>query len=320
MTSPLRIVFAGTPEFAAEHLAALINSQHHIVAVYTQPDRPSGRGKKPQPSAVKTLACEHHIPVFQPESLKPSEQTEQLARLSADVMVVVAYGLLLPRTVLQTPRYGCINVHGSLLPRWRGAAPIQRAIWAGDSETGITIMQMDEGLDTGAMLYKHAIPIEAADTSASLYRKLATIGPSALCHTLDNLLSLTAQKQDDSLATYAKKLSKEEACIDWHLGADQLCRNVQAFNPWPVAWFFHKNNAIKLWSAEVVDSDSIGITPGTILSATKDGIVVSTGKGALRMLTLQLPGKRISDVSAILNGHADWFVKGEVLSSGLIDE
>ena len=320
MNPPLRIVFAGTPEFAAEHLAALIKSQHHIVAVYTQPDRPSGRGKKPQPSAVKTLASEYSIPVFQPESLKSSEQTEQLARLSADVMVVVAYGLLLPTAILQTPRYGCINVHGSLLPRWRGAAPIQRAIWAGDSETGITIMQMDEGLDTGAMLYKHAIPIEAADTSASLYQKLASVGPSALCYTLDNLFSLTAQAQDNSLATYAKKLSKEEACIDWHMAADQICHNIRAFNPWPVAWFFHRNNAIKLWSAEVADIATTGLTPGTILSVNKDGIVVSTGKGTLRMLTLQLPGKRISDVSAILNGHVDWFVKGEVLSSGLLNE
>ena len=216
MSQSLRIVFAGTPDFAARHLAALLSSEHEVIAVYTQPDRPAGRGKKLTASPVKTIALEHDIPVYQPENFKSDEAKQELADLNADIMVVVAYGLLLPQVVLDTPKLGCINVHGSILPRWRGAAPIQRSIWAGDAETGVTIMQMDIGLDTGDMLKIATLPIEASDTSASMYEKLAGLGPDALIDCLADIAAGKAEpvKQDDELANYAKKLSKEEARID----------------------------------------------------------------------------------------------------------
>ena len=227
MESPvhnLRIVFAGTPDFAAKHLQALLNANLQVVAVYTQPDRPAGRGNKLTPSPVKMLAVEHNIPVFQPENFKSAEAQQELAALKPDLMVVVAYGLLLPQQVLDTPRLGCINVHGSLLPGWRGAAPIQRAIWAGDPETGITIMQMDAGLDTGDMLHKMVCPITPEDTSTSLYEKLAIDGPEGMLFTIQQIADGTAkpEKQNNELATYAKKLSKEEACINWQQDAALL--------------------------------------------------------------------------------------------------
>ena len=200
MSQPLKVVFAGTPDFAAQHLAALIDSHHEVIGVYSQPDRPAGRGKKLKASEVKQLALEHNLPVFQPENFKSEEAVQQLAELEADIMVVVAYGLLLPKTVLDTPKLGCINVHGSILPRWRGAAPIQRAIWAGDKETGVTIMQMDIGLDTGNMISIAKCPIEPSDTSASLYGKLAALGPNALIDTLQQIAdgSAVAEKQNSS--------------------------------------------------------------------------------------------------------------------------
>ena len=213
MSDSLRIIFAGTPDFAARHLDALLSSEHQVVGVFTQPDRPAGRGKKLMPSPVKVLAEEKGIPVFQPVSLRPEENQKLVSDLQADVMVVVAYGLILPKAVLAMPRLGCINVHGSLLPRWRGAAPIQRSLWAGDMETGVTIMQMDVGLDTGDMLHKLSCPITAEDTSASLYNKLAELGPQGLLHTLHLLATGTAKPevQDEALVSYAEKLSKEEA-------------------------------------------------------------------------------------------------------------
>ena len=213
----LNIIFAGTPDFAATHLQALLNSQHNVIAVYTQPDKPAGRGKKLQASPVKQLAEQHNIPVYQPKSLRKEEAQAELQALNADVMVVVAYGLILPEVVLNAPKYGCLNVHGSLLPRWRGAAPIQRAIWAGDNETGITIMQMDIGLDTGDMLYKVATPITPTETSATLYAKLAELAPPALIEVLNGLENgqFSPEKQQDELANYAEKLTKEEAKLDW---------------------------------------------------------------------------------------------------------
>ena len=221
---PLNIIFAGTPDFAARHLQALINSHHNVIAAYTQPDRPAGRGKKLTASPVKELALAHNIPVYQPGSLRKEPAQQQLAALNADIMVVVAYGLILPKVVLDTPRLGCINVHGSILPRWRGAAPIQRALWAGDKKTGVTIMQMDVGLDTGDMLLKTYLSIEDDDTSASLYEKLAQQGPNALLQALEALANgtLAAEKQDEALANYAEKLSKEEARLDWTKSATQL--------------------------------------------------------------------------------------------------
>ena len=240
----LRIIFAGTPDFSVPPLRALLDAGQQIVAVYTQPDRPAGRGKKLTASPVKLVAEQQSLPICQPASLKPEEQQSLLAEFGADIMVVVAYGLLLPLTVLDTPRLGCINVHGSLLPRWRGAAPIQRALWAGDSETGITIMQMDEGLDTGDMLLLDTLPIEPNDTSASLYEKLAEVGPHSLVKAVAGLASgsLAGQKQDQALATYAKKLSKAEAQIDWRQDAEFIERCVRAFNPWPVSYFSLQGN------------------------------------------------------------------------------
>lgn len=309
MTQPLRIVFAGTPDFAARHLQALIDSEHEVVGVYSQPDRPAGRGKKLKASEVKTLALEHELAVYQPESFKGEEAQQTLANLNADVMVVVAYGLLLPKVVLDTPRLGCVNVHGSILPRWRGAAPIQRALWAGDAETGVTIMQMDEGLDTGDMLHIATCPITAQDTSASLYTKLAELGPPALIDTLNSMAAGTAvaQSQDDDLANYAKKLSKEEANIDWTLDAAQLERNIRAFNPWPVCFTQMQDNTVKIWQAEVVEQSG---EAGTVLCADKQGIVIACGEHALRISQLQPQGKKPMSAQDFLNGRADWVTPG----------
>jgi methionyl-tRNA formyltransferase len=316
LTTPLNIIFAGTPDFAARHLQALIDSKHRVVAVYSQPDRPAGRGKKLQASSVKTLAQNYGIPIFQPESLKSSEAQRDLAELAADIMVVVAYGLILPTSILNTPKQGCLNVHGSLLPKWRGAAPIQRSIWAGDRESGVTIMQMDEGLDTGAMLLKKSILIEEKDSSESLYEKLAKIGPVALIETLDNLSSLEPEVQNNQLATYAHKLSKQEARLDWQLSAEQLERNIRAFNPWPAAFFEVNNLAIKVWKASVVPliPDDKNAALGEILSTDKFGIIVATAEQAIRLETIQLPGKKPLAVSEVLNGRSEWFQVGSTLS------
>ena len=316
MTSPLNIIFAGTPDFAARHLQALIDSQHKVVAVYSQPDRPAGRGKKLQASAVKQTAQAHNIDVFQPETLKTPEAQRQVAEINADVMIVVAYGLILPQEILDTPRLGCLNVHGSLLPKWRGAAPIQRAIWAGDKETGITVMQMDKGLDTGAMLLKKSIHIDDTDTSASLYQKLALTGPQALLETLDNLPNIQPEIQQDKLATYAHKLSKQEAKMDWQLSAAQLLRNVRAFNPWPTAYFEIQGAGIKVLQAKVVEPDGSleSTVPGQIIATDKSGILVATSEQAILLETIQLPGKKPLPVKDILNGRADWFTVGTILS------
>jgi methionyl-tRNA formyltransferase len=314
LNKPLKIVFAGTPEFAALHLQALIDSEHNVIAVYSQPDRPAGRGKKLQASAVKQLAVEHAIPVFQPPSLKTAEAQQALDEFQADIMIVVAYGLILPASVLSTPTLGCLNVHGSLLPKWRGAAPIQRSIWAGDSETGVTIMQMDEGLDTGAMLFKQSLNITKEDTSASLYQKLAEMGPKALLVTLATLAELQPQIQDDKVASYAKKLSKEEAKIDWGLSAEQLERNIRAFNPWPVAFFTLNEVNIKVYSSNVIKSENPDIPAGQIVKSDKQGILVATGNDCLLITELQLPGKKPMLAADVLNGRADWFAVGASLT------
>lgn len=313
---PLNIIFAGTPDFAARHLQALINSHHNVIAVYTQPDRPAGRGKKLTASPVKELALAHNIPVYQPGSLRKEPAQQELAALNADIMVVVAYGLILPKVVLDTPRLGCINVHGSILPRWRGAAPIQRALWAGDKETGVTIMQMDVGLDTGDMLLKTYLPIEDDDTSASLYEKLAQQGPDALLQALEGLANgtLAAEKQDEALANYAEKLSKEEARLDWTKSATQLWQEVRAFNPWPVSYFEHQGNTIKVWQTQVSTTSS-NAAPGTIISASKKGIEVATGDGVLTLLSMQLPGKKPLSVADILNARGEWFTPNTRLNN-----
>ncbi|KFW99018.1 methionyl-tRNA formyltransferase [Pectobacterium betavasculorum] len=315
MSDSLRIIFAGTPDFAARHLDALLSSEHEVVGVFTQPDRPAGRGNKLTPSPVKVLAEQHSIPVFQPKSLRPAENQVMVEALDADVMVVVAYGLILPQPVLSMPRLGCINVHGSLLPLWRGAAPIQRALWAGDSETGVTIMQMDVGLDTGAMLHKIACPILPQDTSATLYDKLAALGPRGLLETLEQLAdsSAVAEAQNDTLATYAEKLSKEEARLNWRLSAEQLERCIRAFNPWPVSYFIVDEQPVKVWKSEVI-AKAHGSQPGTILQADKQGIQVATADGILNIQELQPAGKKVMSAQDLLNSRREWFVPGNTLN------
>lgn len=312
MTTPLRIIFAGTPDFAARHLQALLDSDHQVIAVYTQPDRPAGRGQQLQASPVKQLALTHNIPVFQPKSLKKLPAQQQLAALDADLMVVVAYGLILPQVVLDTPKLGCINVHGSILPRWRGAAPIQRALWAGDSETGVTVMQMDAGLDTGAMLSIASLPIEATDTSATLYDKLALVGPQALVEALQDLpaLQAKAQPQQDSAANYAEKLSKEEAQLDFHKTAAALEREIRAFNPWPVSYLQLATQQLKIWQARVETGSA---QPGQVVRVDKKGIAIGTADGLLVIEQLQPPGKKAMAVVDFLNGRADWFQPGQQL-------
>jgi len=314
VSDSLRIIFAGTPDFAARHLDALLSSEHQVVGVFTQPDRPAGRGKKLMPSPVKVLAEEKGIPVFQPVSLRPEENQKLVAELHADVMVVVAYGLILPKAVLAMPRLGCINVHGSLLPRWRGAAPIQRSLWAGDTETGVTIMQMDVGLDTGDMLHKLSCPITADDTSASLYDKLAELGPQGLLDTLSLLASGTAKPevQDEAQVSYAEKLSKEEARVDWTLSAAQLERCIRAFNPWPMSYIVIDDQPIKIWQATVIDKPANAV-PGTILEATRQGIQVATGDGILNLISLQPAGKKAMSAQDLLNSRREWFVPGNRL-------
>ncbi len=315
----LRIVFAGTPDFAARHLAAILETnQHQVIAVYSQPDRPAGRGKRLKPSPVKALAQEHEIPVYQPLSLKESETQAELAALEADLMVVVAYGLLLPQPVLDTPRLGCINVHASLLPRWRGAAPIQRAIEAGDQQTGITIMQMDAGLDTGDMLLEQCCNIDNDETGGSLHDKLAELGKPLLNEALTALEQGKTQPavQDDQLSNYAKKIDKADPLIDWQKAALSIEHKVRAFNPFPVVYTTQRGERIKIWLAEATGTDHIATTdaaPGTILQADKNGLIVACGESSLRLLQLQLPGSKAMPIAAILNGHAQRFSVGSLL-------
>ncbi|RKG31952.1 methionyl-tRNA formyltransferase [Acinetobacter tianfuensis] len=298
----MKIIFAGTPEFAATALAALIPTEHEIVAVYTQPDRKAGRGQKLTASAVKQLALAHHIPVFQPLHFKASTDEglaaqAELAALNADVMVVAAYGLILPQAVLDTPKYGCLNIHGSLLPRWRGAAPIQRAISTGDTETGVTIMKMAAGLDTGDMMYKTVCPIEAEDTSASLHDKLAIQGAEAIVQVLSSEETLkhyldTREVQDESQTVYAHKLSKAEAKIDWSQDAVSIDRNIRAFNPWPVAFIpLDETNNLRVWGSALSNEDASGKPAGTILNIDKQGVHVACGDAkAICLTSLQWPG------------------------------
>ncbi|WP_440201826.1 methionyl-tRNA formyltransferase [Actinobacillus pleuropneumoniae] len=315
--SKLNIIFAGTPDFAAQHLQALLDSEHNVIAVYTQPDKPAGRGKKLQASPVKQLAEQHNIPVYQPKYLRKEDAQAELKALNADVMVVVAYGLILPEAVLNAPKYGCLNVHGSLLPRWRGAAPIQRSIWAGDQETGVTIMQMDIGLDTGDMLHKVTTPIAADETSASLYAKLAELAPPALLEVLNGLESqaFKAEKQDEALSNYAEKLSKEEAKLDWNLTACQLERNIRAFNPWPISFLTLEvdgvEQSVKVYQANVLPHQAKAA--GTVLQADKNGIQIATQEGVLNITQLQPSGKKPMSVQDFLNGRADWFAVGKQL-------
>lgn len=316
-TNSLRLVFAGTPDFAARHLAALLACPHQLAAVYTQPDRPAGRGKKLQASPVKQLALDAGIPVYQPPSLRDDEARQALAELQPDVLVVVAYGLILPQAVLDIPRLGCLNVHASLLPRWRGAAPIQRAIEAGDRETGVTIMQMDAGLDTGAMLASSRCQIDPATTAASLHDQLAELGAPLLLAVLDDLENYqrSAQVQDDQLATYAEKIRKEEALVDWDCAADQLALRIAAFNPFPVCYSLLGKERIRIWQACCQPLPGHVAPPGTILQADNNGLLVACGSGALLLQQLQLPGGRAMAVSELLNSRGELLAAGGQFSS-----
>lgn len=310
----MRIVFAGTPDFAAIALRSLLTTHHEIVGVYTQPDRPAGRGRKPSPSPVKQVAQEHSLPVYQPETLKTPEAREELAALVPDVMIVAAYGLILPADVLATPRHGCLNIHASLLPRWRGAAPIQRAIAAGDSETGITIMQMDEGLDSGDMLLKSITPIEADDTGGSLHDRLADMGGAAIVKAMDLLEKgeLTGEAQNDERACYARKLTKEEGHLDWQSDANALERLIRAFNPWPGTYTELDGERIRIHEASVLPESS-DQPPGTVIRRNRDGIDIACGGAVLRVTRLQLPGARTQTANDLINGGKQLLMPGQEL-------
>ncbi|BAN45751.1 methionyl-tRNA formyltransferase [Metapseudomonas resinovorans] len=314
MTEPLRLVFAGTPEFAAEHLKALLDSRHQVIAVYTQPDRPAGRGQKLMPSPVKQLALTHGVPVLQPPTLRDPAAQEELRALGADLMVVVAYGLILPQVVLDTPRLGCINSHASLLPRWRGAAPIQRAVQAGDAESGVTVMQMEAGLDTGPMLLKVTTPIAATDTGGSLHDRLAQLGPKAVLEAIEGLAAgtLEGEVQDDTLANYAHKLNKDEARLDWSRPAVELERLVRAFNPWPICHSSLDGEPVKVLSAAPGEGKG---QPGQILAASKEGLTVACGDGALLLTRLQLPGGKPLNFADLYNSRREQFTAGKVLGA-----
>ena len=300
----LKIIYAGTPDFAVPALQALIQSPHQVVAVYTQPDRPAGRGRKIQFGPVKQVAVDAGIPVEQPASLKDQEAQNILASYQADVMVVAAYGLILPQLVLDTPKYGCLNIHGSLLPRWRGAAPIHRAIQAGDKETGVTIMQMAAGLDTGDMLLKVICPITGEDTGQTIHDRLANDGATALLKVLENIDDLKPEKQDEALTSYAHKLEKAEAEIDWTQPAKQIDQTIRAFNPWPVAFTQFNGKPLRIFMSKVEETLQSSAPAGTVIDESADGIVINTGEGVLSFSRLQLPGKKAIDARDFLNGRS----------------
>ncbi|ELC7366506.1 methionyl-tRNA formyltransferase [Stenotrophomonas maltophilia] len=302
----MRIVFAGTPEFAVSSLRAAAR-HHEVVAVYTQPDRPAGRGRGLAPSPVKLEAVARGIPVYQPESLKDEAAQQQLRDLQPDLMVVVAYGLILPKAVLAIPTHGCWNVHASLLPRWRGAAPIQRAIQAGDAKTGVCLMQMEAGLDTGPVLLHQELPIAATDTGGQLHDKLAELGAQVLSDGLGLLragIKPIARPQPEQGVTYAHKLDKAEAKLDWAQGAGALARTVRAFNPWPIAEATLAGERVRIHGAVALEADH-GQAPGTVLAASRDGIDIACGQGALRLRVLQREGGKAITAADYLNARRD---------------
>lgn len=315
MNTKLRIIFAGTPEFSVAPLQTLIDSEHEIIAVYTQPDRPAGRGRKLTASPVKKLAEQENIPVFQPLSLKGQDEQNTIADLEADLMIVVAYGLILPQAVLDAPNMGCLNIHASLLPRWRGAAPIQRAIESGDAQTGVTIMQMDAGLDTGDMLHKVYTDINPDDSAQTLHDRLSTLGCEALMATIEGLIEnrITAEKQNEAEVTYAEKLSKDEALINWSEPADRIIRKIQAFNPWPVAFTQFKDKPLRIWQARNLNDEeqqslNSESSTGEVVAVNKDGMFVAAGDKPICIQQLQPAGKKAMNAydfaqSRNLQGH-----------------
>lgn len=304
----MKIIFAGTPEIATAPLHALLNSHHHVVAVYTQPDRPAGRGKKLMPSAVKTLALQHAIPVEQPENFKTEEARAQLKSYQADIMIVMAYGLILPASILEAPKNGCINIHVSLLPRWRGAAPVQHAILAGDVETGVTIMQMDKGLDTGAIVHQHSCLIGEKDTSENIYEKLAEISKSLLLKTLEDIEKRNVKliPQNHALATYAHKIEKQDANIHWYESSEMIDRKVRAYYPSPIAFFEWQNEFVRIWQGHPVKNSS-DKAPGSVIEFNKQGLTLKTGDGAYCITRLQFPGKNPLSTHEIFNAYKEKF-------------
>jgi methionyl-tRNA formyltransferase len=304
VTAPLRIIYAGTPEFAVPALQALLAAGQQVVAVYTQPDRPAGRGRQLAQSAVKRCAQGFALTVEQPPSLRDAAAIEQMQSYSADMLVVAAYGLILPPAVLALPRLGCINIHASLLPRWRGAAPIQRAILAGDAMTGITIMSMDVGLDTGPMLLERSTSIEPGDTAASLHDRLAEIGAAALLEALPGIItgSLLPRPQPQSGITHAAKIRKDEAVIDWRIPAQRIERQVRAFNPWPVAETYWNERQLRIWGAQWLDTQHMA-SPGDVVAADARGLQVATGSGLLALTQVQLAGGKVMAAGDFLNAH-----------------
>lgn len=312
---PLRVVFAGTPDFAAAHLDAIIASQHNVVAVYTQPDRRAGRGKKLQPSPVKVCALQADLPVYQPSSLRDDNAQAELRALAPDVLVVVAYGLILPQAVLDIPNRGCINVHASLLPRWRGAAPIQRAVEAGDTISGVTIMAMEAGLDTGPMLAMESLTLSPEETGGSLHDRLIPLGRALLVETLDKLDSrlLNATIQNDEQATYAHKIQTADAEINWLESAESLARRINAFNPVPGCFSTLQGERIKIWSAHA--TTGAPSEPGTVLSVSREGLTVACGEGALCITEAQLPGAKRQHITDLVNGQAQRLPVGAQFSA-----
>lgn len=299
----MRIIFAGTPEFAVPSLQVLLDSDHEVCAVYTQPDRPAGRGRHNHTGPVKELALKHSIPVIQPLTLKDDDELQRLVSFNADLMVVVAYGIILPQAVLDVPKLGCINVHASLLPRWRGAAPIQRALMAGDEKTGITIMQIVHKLDAGDMVHKEDYVIGAKDTASDLHDKLAKLGATGLSKVLAGLVTgqVLIEAQDECLVTYAEKLSKNEAMIDWSQTANKLELKVRGLNSWPVAQTIYQDKVLRIWQAQALPTE-IDLDPGRV-SCTNKNMDVATGKGVLRLHEVQLPGGKRMSSQAFLNAH-----------------
>lgn len=314
----MKLIFAGTPDFAVPALEALINAGHEIVLVLTQPDRPSGRGMKLSYSPVKVAALAHDIPVFQPPTLKDAEVQTRIAGVQADVMIVAAYGLIIPQTVLQMPRYGCYNIHASLLPRWRGAAPIQRAILAGDDETGVTIMEVVPALDAGAMVLKGKVPITDRDTAQTLHDALALQGADLIVQAMEKLThegKLDATPQDENMVTYASKLDKAEAVMDWNKSAVELARQIRAFNPFPVAQSYLSGNPCRIWMAQALPGRA---NPGVIVDINS-GITVGCGQGLLKIEELQMPGGKKMAAPEFLRGHSlkvgDRFANGENIAT-----
>jgi len=315
----MKVIFAGTPEFALPVLQALLNSPHKICAVYTQPDRPAGRGQKLTASPVKQMALAYNLPLYQPLTLKDPTTQKQLQDLNADIFIDVAYGLLLPETVLNIPKFGCVNIHPSLLPRFRGAAPIQRTIMAGDTTTGVTIMKMDVGFDTGDIYKQEILPIDNTDTTETLMKKTSEIGAKLLLKVLTEieLGSAKSTPQNHQQSTYATKISKEEGKIDWHKSAKEIERMIRAFNPWPIAYTEIDGKYIRIWQATVKSSkqDNLNTTPGTIVHTDKNSIDIITSNGILCLLKIQLPGGKPLLIQDVLNAHQQLFAIGQKLPS-----